>query len=203
VCTSPTTAVDHTIADFTQVHDPDYRAALQDFTTFTGKLSEKVIEVDELIPELPVKDVVSTTHTDASTVLTSDRSIVSTGVYSSQRSIKSNMLNRVDIRFSKDPTPYKTYFSAAWSRTGRKGPYAHYYVQIQHGGGSFVGELMQSFLDSHIYSCCMCWMQPRMIHRTTCRFNVASLAYTNLRKYPHSCGDMHDLAAPHDHMARD
>jgi hypothetical protein len=133
------------------VHDPDYRAALQDFTTFTGKLSEKVIEVDELIPELPVKDVVSTTHTDASTVLTSDRSIVSTGVYSSQCSIRSNMLNRVDIRFSKDPTPYKTYFSAAWSRTGRKGPYAHYYVQIQHGGGSFVGELMQSFLDSHIY----------------------------------------------------
>jgi hypothetical protein len=41
------------------VHDPDYRAALQDFTTFTEKLSEKVTEVDELIPELPVKDVVS------------------------------------------------------------------------------------------------------------------------------------------------
>jgi hypothetical protein len=34
------------------------------------------------------------------------------------------MLTSVDIRFSKDPTPYKTYFSAAWSRTGRKGPYA-------------------------------------------------------------------------------
>jgi hypothetical protein len=47
---------------------------------------------------------------------------------------------RVDIRFSKDPTPYKTYFSAAWSRTGRKGPYAHYYIQIQPNGGSFVGE---------------------------------------------------------------
>jgi hypothetical protein len=41
------------------VHDPDYRAALQDFQTFTEKLSEKVVEVDELIPELPVKDVVS------------------------------------------------------------------------------------------------------------------------------------------------
>ncbi|KAK4905533.1 hypothetical protein LTR66_017800, partial [Elasticomyces elasticus] len=36
-----------------------------------------------------------------------------------------------DIRFSKDPTPYKPHFSAAWSRTGRKGPYACYYVQIQ------------------------------------------------------------------------
>jgi uncharacterized protein (TIGR02453 family) len=44
-----------------------------------------------------------------------------------------------DIRFSNDPTPYKTHFSAAWSRTGRKGPYACYYVQIQPGGSSFVG----------------------------------------------------------------
>lgn len=43
-----------------------------------------------------------------------------------------------DIRFSPDPTPYKTHFSAAWSRTGRKGPYAGYYVQIQ-PKGSFVG----------------------------------------------------------------
>jgi hypothetical protein len=41
------------------VHDPDYRAALQDFTTFTEQVSEKVVEADELIPELPVKDVVS------------------------------------------------------------------------------------------------------------------------------------------------
>ncbi|ETI23200.1 hypothetical protein G647_04997 [Cladophialophora carrionii CBS 160.54] len=44
-----------------------------------------------------------------------------------------------DIRFSSDPTPYKPHFSAAWSRTGRKGPYACYYVQIQPGGRSFVG----------------------------------------------------------------
>ncbi|KAL2830228.1 hypothetical protein BDW59DRAFT_141275 [Aspergillus cavernicola] len=43
-----------------------------------------------------------------------------------------------DIRFSKDPTPYKTHFSAAWSRTGRKGPYAAYYVHCQ-PGASFVG----------------------------------------------------------------
>jgi hypothetical protein len=40
------------------VHDPDFRAAFQDFTTFTEKVSEKVVEADELIPELPVKDVV-------------------------------------------------------------------------------------------------------------------------------------------------
>lgn len=41
------------------VHDPDYRAALQDFNTFTERLSDKVVEADETIPELPVKDVVS------------------------------------------------------------------------------------------------------------------------------------------------
>ncbi|KAL2432810.1 hypothetical protein ABEF94_014172 [Exophiala dermatitidis] len=44
-----------------------------------------------------------------------------------------------DIRFSSDPTPYKPHFSAAWSRTGRKGPYAGYYVQIKPGGKSYVG----------------------------------------------------------------
>jgi hypothetical protein len=41
------------------VHDPDFRVAFQDFTTFTEKVSETVIEADETIPELPVKDVVS------------------------------------------------------------------------------------------------------------------------------------------------
>ncbi|KAL4781587.1 hypothetical protein BJX76DRAFT_13035 [Aspergillus varians] len=43
-----------------------------------------------------------------------------------------------DIRFSKNPTPYKTHFSAAWSRTGKKGPYAAYYVHCQ-PGESLVG----------------------------------------------------------------
>ncbi|KAL4956244.1 hypothetical protein BDW69DRAFT_91545 [Aspergillus filifer] len=43
-----------------------------------------------------------------------------------------------DIRFSKNPTPYKIHFSAAWSRTGKKGPYAAYYVHCQ-PGASFVG----------------------------------------------------------------
>jgi hypothetical protein len=42
------------------VHDPDYRAAQDDFSTFLEALSEKVIEADETIPELPVKDIVST-----------------------------------------------------------------------------------------------------------------------------------------------
>ncbi|KAI9054008.1 hypothetical protein LZ554_002952 [Drepanopeziza brunnea f. sp. 'monogermtubi'] len=44
-----------------------------------------------------------------------------------------------DMRFTTDPTPYKSYFSVAWSRAGRKGPYAHYYLHVQPGGESFMG----------------------------------------------------------------
>ncbi|RYP50383.1 hypothetical protein DL768_004058 [Monosporascus sp. mg162] len=44
-----------------------------------------------------------------------------------------------DIRFTKDLTPYKAHYSAAWSRTGRKGPYACYYVHVEPGGRSMVG----------------------------------------------------------------
>lgn len=44
-----------------------------------------------------------------------------------------------DVRFSSDQTPYKPYFSVTWSRTGRKGPYAHYYLHVQPGGESFFG----------------------------------------------------------------
>ncbi|KAI4657753.1 uncharacterized protein J4E78_006141 [Alternaria triticimaculans] len=104
--------LDHTIHPNTMLFLKDLTANndrqwLKHFTTFAEKVSEKIIEADETIPELPVKDV----------------------IYRIYR----------DIRFSKDPTPYKTYFSAAWSRTGRKGPYAHYYIQVQPNGGSFVG----------------------------------------------------------------
>ncbi|KAK2782143.1 hypothetical protein FQN52_001077 [Onygenales sp. PD_12] len=43
-----------------------------------------------------------------------------------------------DVRFSNDPTPYKPHFSAAWSRTGRKGPYAAYYLHLE-PGKCFIG----------------------------------------------------------------
>ncbi|KAF1966233.1 hypothetical protein BU23DRAFT_487302 [Bimuria novae-zelandiae CBS 107.79] len=97
----------HNDRQWLKAHDPDYRTSLQDFTTFLESLSEKVIEADETIPELPVKDIIFRIYRD--------------------------------VRFSKDQTPYKTHFSAAWSRTGRKGPYAAYYVQIEPKGSSFVG----------------------------------------------------------------
>ncbi|KAL1888749.1 hypothetical protein Sste5346_009375 [Sporothrix stenoceras] len=43
-----------------------------------------------------------------------------------------------DVRFSKDKRPYKPHFSAAWSRTGKKGPYACYYLHCE-PGSCFVG----------------------------------------------------------------
>lgn len=90
-----------------KAHDPDYRQSWKDFESFVESITEKIVEVDETIPELPPKDLVFRIYRD--------------------------------VRFSSDPTPYKPHFSAAWSRTGRKGPYACYYVHIQPGGRCFVG----------------------------------------------------------------
>ncbi|QIW94556.1 hypothetical protein AMS68_000074 [Peltaster fructicola] len=90
-----------------KMHDPDFRQAERDWFSFVEKLTERLTEIDETVPELPVKDVIFRIYRD--------------------------------VRFSPDPTPYKAHFSAAFSRTGRKGPYAHYYVQISPGDESFVG----------------------------------------------------------------
>lgn len=98
---------------------------MTDWNSYVEALTEKIIEADETIPELPVKDVIFRIYRD--------------------------------IRFSKDPTPYKVcenspvvhirggladstqaHYSAAWSRTGRKGPYACYYVHCE-PGKSFIG----------------------------------------------------------------
>ena len=93
--------------EWLKMHDPDYRTSWKDWMDFLECLTPKVSEIDETIPELPLKDCIFRIYRD--------------------------------IRFSPDPTPYKPFFSIAWSRTGRKGPYAAYYVQIKAKGGSFVG----------------------------------------------------------------
>ncbi|KAI0540330.1 hypothetical protein GGR58DRAFT_461710 [Xylaria digitata] len=84
-----------------KMHDPEYRRSLKDWESFVETLTEKIIEADETVPELPLRDVIFRIYRD--------------------------------IRFSKDQTPYKPHYSAAWSRTGRKGPYACYYVHIEPG----------------------------------------------------------------------
>jgi hypothetical protein len=40
------------------VHDKDYRNSQKDFEAFVEKLTEMVIERDDTIPELPMKDLV-------------------------------------------------------------------------------------------------------------------------------------------------
>ena len=57
------------------MHDPEYRRSLKDWESFVETLTERIIEADETVPELPIKDVVFRIYRD--------------------------------IRFSKDPTPYK------------------------------------------------------------------------------------------------
>lgn len=47
-----------TLADLIEVHDPDYRQSLKDFNALLEVVTEKLIMVDETIPELPVKDIV-------------------------------------------------------------------------------------------------------------------------------------------------
>ncbi|KAK3316429.1 hypothetical protein B0H66DRAFT_294663 [Apodospora peruviana] len=87
-------------------HDQEYRRSLKDWESYVMTLTDKIIEADETIPELPFKDV--------------------------------NFRIYRDIRFTNDPTPYKSHYGAAWSRTGRKGPYACYYVHVE-PGKCFVG----------------------------------------------------------------
>ncbi|TID19355.1 protein fam92a1 [Venturia nashicola] len=65
-----------------KMHDPDYRTSQKDFTSFLEELTPKVVEADDTVPELPVKDIVMRIYRD--------------------------------IRFSKNPTPYKDHFAAAW-----------------------------------------------------------------------------------------
>lgn len=44
-----------------------------------------------------------------------------------------------DIRFSKDKTPYKTYFGASLKKGGKQSSFAGYYLHIEPGNASFVG----------------------------------------------------------------
>ena len=44
------------------VHDPDFRQSERDWHAFVAKVTERLTELDETVPELPVKDVVSAIH---------------------------------------------------------------------------------------------------------------------------------------------
>jgi hypothetical protein len=61
-CKSYDSYCQYAVSNLCIVHDPDYRVAVQDFNDFIGKLTERIVEIDETIPELPVKDIVSTSR---------------------------------------------------------------------------------------------------------------------------------------------
>ncbi|KAI9786423.1 MAG: hypothetical protein M1839_006883 [Geoglossum umbratile] len=73
---------DNNDREWLKLHDKDYRNSQKDFESFVGKLTEKVIGKDDLIPELPVKDLIMRIYRD--------------------------------MRFSSDPTPYRTHFGVGW-----------------------------------------------------------------------------------------
>ena len=45
-------------------HDGEYRRSLKDWQGFVDTMTEKIIEVDFTIPELPAKDVIFRIHRD-------------------------------------------------------------------------------------------------------------------------------------------
>ncbi|KAJ3305415.1 hypothetical protein HDV03_001509 [Kappamyces sp. JEL0829] len=54
--------------------------------------------------------------------------------------IAKNCLFRInrDVRFSANKSPYKTHLSAAWSKDGKKGKFAFYYLHLQPHGESLL-----------------------------------------------------------------
>ncbi|CAG7960171.1 unnamed protein product [Penicillium nalgiovense] len=101
-----------------KAHDPDYRAAKKDFETFVDSLTPKIAEVDATVPELPVKDLVGL------------RILLSfvTGAH--------NHCPRYSASIGMSASA-RIHFHTR-SRTGKKGPYAAYYVHFQ-PGSCFVG----------------------------------------------------------------
>jgi hypothetical protein len=57
-------------ANHETVHDPDFRQSEQDWHKFVEKLTERLVEIDDTVPELPVKDIVSCPlHTSLQSIL--------------------------------------------------------------------------------------------------------------------------------------
>ncbi|KAL8729120.1 MAG: hypothetical protein Q9166_004951 [cf. Caloplaca sp. 2 TL-2023] len=113
--------------EWLKIHDADYRQSKKDFDAFVEKMTERMTEIDETIPELPPKDLVSDADAPYECIQAkpNTRPSAYTGTSASAQILP--------------PTKIcQTHFSAAWSRTGRKGPYAGYYLQIK-PSGSFIG----------------------------------------------------------------
>ncbi|KAG9855350.1 hypothetical protein KCU77_g5953, partial [Aureobasidium melanogenum] len=48
--------------EWLKMYDADYRSSLKDWNSFVESLTEELTKIDDTIPELPLKDVVSNVH---------------------------------------------------------------------------------------------------------------------------------------------
>jgi len=91
------------------VNDAEFRQAEKDWHSFVEQLTERLAAIDDTIPELPVKDVVSIT-------LTADLSLHH--LHHHDLGLIKHLVIQVfriyrDVRFSPDPTPYKVILSCS------------------------------------------------------------------------------------------
>lgn len=91
--------------------EPVYRLAEKEWKDFIEVFTDVLVEADPQIPYLPPKDVIHRIYRD-----------VSRQVLPWPRPSVTSLVSQV--RFSNDKTPYKTGFSASFSRSGRKGIFA-------------------------------------------------------------------------------
>ena len=80
------------------MHDADFRQSERDWHSFVEKLTERLVGIDDTVPELPVKDIVGLTMpfvSEAQECLA--HHICPLQVFRIYR----------DVRFSPDKTPYK------------------------------------------------------------------------------------------------
>lgn len=96
-------------AHLTSRPEPVYRLAEKEWKDFVESFTDVLIEADSQIPYLPPKDVIHRVYRDVRhyTFL-----------------MLSPLIPLLQVRFSNDKTPYKTNFSATFSRGGRKGIFA-------------------------------------------------------------------------------
>ena len=88
------------------MHDPDFRQSEKDWFSFVEKLTERLVEIDDTVPELPVKDIVSCPLHAMDPVRPCSTADETAQIFRIYR----------DVRFSKDPTPYKVRIALLASR---------------------------------------------------------------------------------------
>ncbi|KAI4201848.1 MAG: hypothetical protein LQ348_001593 [Seirophora lacunosa] len=84
--------------EWLKIHDAEYRQSKKDWDAFVEKMTEKMTELDETIPELPAKDLVRI-DVQASCL---------NPMYEVNNNDQTFRIYR-DVRFSPDQTPYKVH----------------------------------------------------------------------------------------------